>query len=87
MQKLLIEKPDVAGIAVPGMPIGSPGMESGDYTEPYTVFSFTDSGETDTSLTLITLMIELLQVEHETQTILLCKRTRRGFGSDISMQS
>lgn len=47
VQKLLIEKPDVAGIAVPGMPIGSPGMESGDYTEPYTVFSFTDSGETD----------------------------------------
>ena len=44
--RLLAEKPDVAGIAVPGMPIGSPGMESGDYTEPYTVFSFTDSGET-----------------------------------------
>ncbi len=46
VQKLLTEKPDVAGIAVPGMPIGSPGMESGDYTEPYTVFSFTESGET-----------------------------------------
>ena len=47
VQKLLIEKPDVAGIGVPGMPIGSPGMESGDYTEPYTVFSFTESGEID----------------------------------------
>ena len=46
VQKLLTEKPDVVGIAVPGMPIGSPGMESGDYTEPYTVFSFTESGET-----------------------------------------
>ncbi len=46
VQRLLTEKPDVAGIAVPGMPIGSPGMESGDYTEPYTVFSFTESGET-----------------------------------------
>ena len=46
VQRLLIEKPAVAGIAVPGMPTGSPGMESGDYTEPYTVFSFTDSGET-----------------------------------------
>lgn len=46
VQRLLVEKPDVAGIAVPGMPIGSPGMESGDYTEPYTVFSFTESGET-----------------------------------------
>ena len=48
VQRLLTEKPDVAGIAVPGMPIGSPGMESGDYTEPYTVFSFTESGETAT---------------------------------------
>lgn len=43
--RLLAEKPDVAGIAVPGMPIGSPGMESGSYVEPYTVFSFTESGE------------------------------------------
>ena len=46
VQKLLTEKPDVAGITAPGMPIGSPGMESDDYTEPYTVFSFTESGET-----------------------------------------
>lgn len=46
--RLLTERPDVAGIAVPGMPIGSPGMESGDYVEPYTVFSFTDEGMTET---------------------------------------
>ena len=38
--RLLTEKPDIAGIAVPGMPIGSPGMESGNYVEPYTVFAF-----------------------------------------------
>lgn len=44
VHRLLTEKPDVAGIAVPGMPIGSPGMESGDYVEPYTVFSFTEDG-------------------------------------------
>ena len=48
VQRLLVEQPDIAGIAVPGMPIGSPGMESGDYVEPYTVFSFTESGETAT---------------------------------------
>ncbi|MBE9078107.1 DUF411 domain-containing protein [Romeria aff. gracilis LEGE 07310] len=48
VQRLLTEKPDVAGIAVPGMPIGSPGMESGDYVEPYTVFSFTEDGNTET---------------------------------------
>ncbi len=46
VKRLLAEKPDIAGIAVPGMPVGSPGMESGDYVEPYTVFSFTESGET-----------------------------------------
>ncbi|MEM8809939.1 MAG: DUF411 domain-containing protein [Cyanobacteria bacterium P01_G01_bin.38] len=44
LQRLLIEKPAIAGIAVPGMPTGSPGMESGDYVEPYTVFSFTEDG-------------------------------------------
>lgn len=42
--RLLTETPDVAGIAVPGMPIGSPGMESGNYVEPYTVFSFRQDG-------------------------------------------
>jgi len=46
--QLLTDQPDVAGIAVPGMPIGSPGMESGDYVEPCTVFSFTETGETAT---------------------------------------
>ncbi|MDA0265530.1 MAG: DUF411 domain-containing protein [Cyanobacteria bacterium] len=47
IQRLLTEQPDVIGIAVPGMPIGSPGMESGDYVEPYTVFSFDEAGNTD----------------------------------------
>ena len=27
VRRMLTEKPDIAGIAVPGMPIGSPGME------------------------------------------------------------
>ncbi|MBE9100507.1 DUF411 domain-containing protein [Vacuolonema iberomarrocanum] len=45
VQRLLVEEPVIVGIAVPGMPIGSPGMESGNYVEPYTVFSFTNSGE------------------------------------------
>ena len=47
VQRLLMDKPDIAGIAVPGMPIGSPGMESGDYVEPYSVFSFTEDGSTE----------------------------------------
>jgi len=46
IKRLLREKPDVAGIAVPGMPIGSPGMESGDIKQPYSVFTFTEEGKT-----------------------------------------
>jgi hypothetical protein len=29
IRRLLAEKPDALGLAVPGMPIGSPGMEGG----------------------------------------------------------
>ena len=46
IQRLLTEKPDIAGIAVPGMPIGSPGMESGDMKEPYAVLTFDQGGNT-----------------------------------------
>jgi hypothetical protein len=45
IQKLLKEKPAVAGIAVPGMPIGSPGMEQGDRKDPYEVIAFTKDGK------------------------------------------
>jgi hypothetical protein len=45
IRKMLDEKPDIAGIAVPGMPVGSPGMEY-TYTEPYDVIAFTRSGTT-----------------------------------------
>jgi hypothetical protein len=30
IQRLLAERPDAIGLTVPGMPIGSPGMEMGD---------------------------------------------------------
>lgn len=36
--RLLKERPDAVGLTVPGMPIGSPGMEAGDRKEPYEVF-------------------------------------------------
>ncbi|CAN5356487.1 hypothetical protein BH23GEM2_BH23GEM2_17110 [soil metagenome] len=45
IRKMLNEKPDIAGIAVPGMPVGSPGMEW-TYTEPYDIIAFTKSGAT-----------------------------------------
>lgn len=44
VRKLLAERPQVAGIAVPGMPMGSPGME-GPYTQNYDVLAFTREGE------------------------------------------
>ena len=46
IKRLLSERPAVKGIAVPGMPIGSPGMEVGDRTEPYDVIAFDGEGET-----------------------------------------
>ena len=44
IRRLLAERPDIAGIAAPGMPIGSPGME-GRGAKPYQVLSFTHTGE------------------------------------------
>lgn len=43
LRRLLDERPAVAGIAVPGMPIGSPGME-GPNPESYDVVAFDRSG-------------------------------------------
>ena len=44
VRRLLSEKPAVSGIAVPGMPIGSPGMESGSRRDPYDVIAFDADG-------------------------------------------
>jgi hypothetical protein len=46
IQRLLKTRPAVAGIAVAGMPAGSPGMEGGGRVDRYNVVSFTKSGET-----------------------------------------
>lgn len=35
VRALLAERPEGLGLSVPGMPIGSPGMEMGDEREPY----------------------------------------------------
>jgi hypothetical protein len=44
--QLLKQKPAIKGIAVPGMPIGSPGMEVGN-PQAYDVVSFGANGETE----------------------------------------
>lgn len=43
LTRFLAEKPHAKGLAVPGMPIGSPGME-GDNAEPYEVVLFGPAG-------------------------------------------
>ncbi|CAO1654299.1 DUF411 domain-containing protein [Parasphingorhabdus sp. NYA22] len=46
IRKLLSEKPEgFTGLAVPGMPVGSPGMEYQDMTEPYQVIAFGPKGQ------------------------------------------
>jgi hypothetical protein len=44
VRRLLSERPIAKGLAVPGMPIGSPGMEGGK-PEPYTVVLFGADGQ------------------------------------------
>ena len=41
INKLLKEKPDIDGIALPGMPIGTPGMP-GEKKEPYVIYQLVD---------------------------------------------
>lgn len=48
IDRLLRERPKVAGLAVPGMPVGSPGMEprSGQKPDRYQVYTFDARGNT-----------------------------------------
>ena len=47
IKRLLREKPKIAGLAVPGMPMGSPGME-GTVKEAYEVKAFDKKGRVST---------------------------------------
>jgi hypothetical protein len=46
IKRLLAEKLDAVGLALPGMPIGSPGMEQGNRRDPYDVLLVTKGGGT-----------------------------------------
>lgn len=46
VKRLITQKPNLAGIAVPGMPIGTPGMEMGDRKESFDVVGFKQDGQT-----------------------------------------
>ena len=43
IQKLLKERPAIAGIALPGMPMGAPGM-GGSKTGPFTIYAVSKDG-------------------------------------------
>jgi hypothetical protein len=47
IDRLLKEHPVIAGLAVPGMPVGSPGMEGGTSREAYDVMTFDAHGQTN----------------------------------------
>ena len=47
IERLLEERPAIAGLAVPGMPVGSPGMEvDGAADQHYDVIAFDEEGQT-----------------------------------------
>lgn len=47
IQRLLVDRPDVIGLVVAGMPIGSPGMESGNRRDAYEVLLLKRDGTTE----------------------------------------
>jgi hypothetical protein len=47
IRRLLEERPQIVGLAVPGMPVGSPGMEvAGRDPDHYDVLTFDEQGNT-----------------------------------------
>ena len=47
VKKLLTDRPAIAGIVLPGMPVGAPGM-GGTKNETWTVYAFTKDGKAPT---------------------------------------
>ena len=48
IKRLLAQKPKAAGISVPGMPLGSPGMEAGGQKQPYATVLVARDGKLST---------------------------------------
>lgn len=47
IKRLVSERPEAIGLTVPGMPVGSPGMEQGSESEPYDVLLLHKDGTTE----------------------------------------
>ncbi len=46
IRRLLKERPEIRGLALPGMPVGSPGMEQGSKKEAFNVIGIRKDGST-----------------------------------------
>ena len=46
VKKMIVKKPNILGITVPGMPIGSPGMEQGNTKQAYNILYVNKDGST-----------------------------------------
>ncbi|MFL1406941.1 DUF411 domain-containing protein [Marinobacter sp. M1N3S26] len=46
IKRLVDSAPQAHGLTVPGMPVGSPGMEMDDRKDPYQVLLFNEAGQT-----------------------------------------
>ena len=47
IKRFLTQKPDFQGLAVPRMPLGTPGMEAGDRKQPFDVLAFNNTGNVE----------------------------------------
>lgn len=47
VKRMLVDEREIHGVAVPGMPVGSPGMERGDRVDAYNVIAFNRQGQTE----------------------------------------
>lgn len=47
IKRFLKEKSEMAGLAVPGMPLGTPGMEAGETKQPFQVLAFDGQGKVE----------------------------------------
>lgn len=47
IERLLASRPRVDGLAVPAMPIGSPGMDYGARRDPYDVLAYSSAGQSE----------------------------------------
>lgn len=48
IKRFLKQKPNLLGLSVPEMPIGTPGMDTGNQKEPFEVVSFSKTGTSTT---------------------------------------